>query len=213
VDFPSTHLEVALPGIADVPVIGIVRRLPPRAAVEAVKAAFDSGLRWVEVTLDSENALQLVALLRRQHAGIGVGSVVRPSQVSDALEAGAQFVVSPLTSSELIRAALESGLPVLPGAATPTEIDLAMRAGATAVKVFPARQLGGPGYIRAVMSPLGDPPLVPTGGVTADTAADYLKAGAVAVGAGSDLFSSTAIAERGIRSVAERTAEWIRAVT
>jgi 2-dehydro-3-deoxyphosphogluconate aldolase/(4S)-4-hydroxy-2-oxoglutarate aldolase len=108
---------------------------------------------------------------------------------------------------------VESGLPAFPGAATPTEIDLALTSGATAVKVFPAEQLGGPGYIKAIMSPLGNPPLIPTGGVTTANAAEYMRAGAVALGAGTSLFSAERIAEEGVGSVARRTAEWLEALS
>lgn len=108
---------------------------------------------------------------------------------------------------------MKNGLAALPGAATPTEIDLALRSGATAVKVFPAEQLGGPGYIKAILSPLGNPSLVPTGGVTTANAAEYLRAGAVALGAGTALFSAERIAEEGTGSVARRTSQWLEALS
>ena len=165
--FPN--LETALPGLIDVPIIGIVRRLPPGLVPEVARAAFDAGLRYLEVTMDSDDALGVIAKLRRNHHGVGVGSVTRLEQVTRARDAGAVFVVSPITDRELIRASVESGLPAFPGAATPSEIDLALASGATAVKVFPAEQLGGPAYIKAIMSPLGNPPLIPTGGVTLPT--------------------------------------------
>jgi 2-dehydro-3-deoxyphosphogluconate aldolase / (4S)-4-hydroxy-2-oxoglutarate aldolase len=205
-------LETALPGLAEFPVIGIVRRLPPDLVPEAARAAFDAGLRYLEVTMDSDDALTVITELRRHHRGIGVGSVTRVEQVTQAAEAGAEFVVSPITNPEVIRAAVEKGLAVFPGAATPTEIDLALRSGATAVKVFPAEQLGGSGYIKAIMSPLGNPPLVPTGGVTTANAAEYMAAGAAALGAGTAMFSAQEIAAEGIGSVARRTAEWLEAL-
>ncbi|MEX1092608.1 MAG: bifunctional 4-hydroxy-2-oxoglutarate aldolase/2-dehydro-3-deoxy-phosphogluconate aldolase [Acidimicrobiia bacterium] len=205
----SPNLETALPGLIEAPIIGIVRRLPPGLVPEVARAAFDAGLRYLEITMDSDDALGVVSELRRNHNGVGVGSVTRIEQVTRARDAGAEFVVSPITNPEIIRAAVESGLPVFPGAATPTEIDLALTSGATAVKVFPAEQLGGPGYIKAILSPLGNPPLIPTGGVTTANAAEYLRAGAVAVGAGTALFSAERIAEEGIGSVTRLTAEWL----
>lgn len=208
----SPNLETALPGLADFPVIGIVRRLPPDVVPEAARAAFDAGLRYLEVTMDSDDALTVITELRRHHRGIGVGTVTRVEQVTRAAEAGAEFVVSPITDPEVIQAALESGLAAFPGAATPTEIDLALRSGATAVKVFPAEQLGGPAYLKAILSPLGNPPLIPTGGVTTANAAEYMRAGAAALGAGTALFSAARIAEAGIGSVARRTAEWLEAL-
>ncbi len=209
--FPN--LETALPGLIDVPIIGIVRRLPPGLVPEVARAAFDAGLRYLEVTMDSDDALGVIAKLRRNHHGVGVGSVTRLEQVTRARDAGAVFVVSPITNRELIRASVESGLPAFPGAATPSEIDLALASGATAVKVFPAEQLGGPAYIKAIMSPLGNPPLIPTGGVTAANAAEYMRAGAVALGAGTGLFSAERIVEEGVGSVARRIAEWLGALS
>lgn len=209
----SPNLETALPGLAEFPVIGIVRRLPPDVVPEVARAAFDAGLRYLEVTMDSENALDVISQLSRHHRGIGVGSVTRVEQVRRAAEAGAEFVVSPITHAAIIQATVETGLAAFPGAATPTEIDLALRSGATAVKVFPAEQLGGPGYIKAVMSPLGNPPLIPTGGVTTANAAEYMAAGAAALGAGTALFSAQEIAEEGICSVARRTAQWLEALS
>lgn len=212
VNSTSPNLETALPGLADFPVIGIVRRLPPDVVPEAARAAFDAGLRYLEVTLDSDDALAVITELRRHHRGIGVGSVTRVEQVGRAAEAGAEFVVSPITHTEVIQTAVERGMAAFPGAATPSEISLALRSGATAVKVFPAEQLGGPGYIKAIMSPLGNPPLIPTGGVTTANAAEYMAAGALALGAGTALFSAKMIAEEGVDSVARRTAEWLEAL-
>ncbi|MEX0621204.1 MAG: bifunctional 4-hydroxy-2-oxoglutarate aldolase/2-dehydro-3-deoxy-phosphogluconate aldolase [Solirubrobacterales bacterium] len=209
----SPNLETALPGLIEAPLIGIVRRLPPGLVPEVARAAFDAGLRYLEITMDSDDALGVVSELRRNHNGVGVGSVTRIEQVTRARDAGAEFVVSPITNPEIIRAAVESGLPVFPGAATPTEIDLALTSGATAVKVFPAEQLGGPGYIKAILSPLGNPPLIPTGGVTTANAAEYMRAGAVAVGAGTALFSAERIAEEGVGSVTRLTAEWLEALS
>ncbi|MEX2134365.1 MAG: bifunctional 4-hydroxy-2-oxoglutarate aldolase/2-dehydro-3-deoxy-phosphogluconate aldolase, partial [Acidimicrobiia bacterium] len=200
-------------GLIEAPLIGIVRRLPPGLVPEVARAAFDAGLRYLEITMDSDDALGVVSELRRNHNGVGVGSVTRIEQVTRARDAGAEFVVSPITNPEIIRAAVESGLPVFPGAATPTEIDLALTSGATAVKVFPAEQLGGPGYIKAILSPLGNPPLIPTGGVTTANAAEYMRAGAVAVGAGTALFSAERIAEEGVGSVTRLTAEWLEALS
>lgn len=206
------HLETVLPGLIEVPIIGIIRRLPPGLVPEVARAAFDAGLRYIEITMDSDDALGVVSELSRNHNGVGVGSVTRIEQVSRARDAGAEFVVSPITNLEVIRASVDSGLPVFPGAATPSEIDLAVTSGATAVKVFPAEQLGGPGYIKAILSPLGNPPLIPTGGVTTANAAEYIRAGAVAVGAGTALFSAERIAKEGIGSVARLTAEWVEAL-
>jgi 2-dehydro-3-deoxyphosphogluconate aldolase/(4S)-4-hydroxy-2-oxoglutarate aldolase len=115
---------------------------------------------------------------------IGAGTVLSIEDAGLALDAGATFLVMPTTDPELVRWAAERGIPALPGAATPTEILAAWRAGAAAVKLFPASALG-PSFVRECLGPFPDIPLVPTGGVTAETAGSFIAAGAVAVGLGS----------------------------
>lgn len=182
---------------------------------DAVAAAAAQGLTLVEVTLDSEDALGQIGQIaeRVPEITVGVGSVLEAEQVDRAADAGARFVVAPIIDEATIERCLELSLAVFPGAMTPTEIARALRLGATAVKVFPVSLIGGPAYIQAVMSPLGNPSLIPTGGVTPDTAPLYLSAGAVAVGAGSDLFSPQVLAQQGLSGIAERTSAWVRAVT
>jgi len=179
------------------PVIGILRGCPLSYAQAVAGAAIASGITVIEVTLDSERPFEQIAAIRAAYpeAHVGVGTVRAAEQVGRSVEAGASFIVSPIVDSGVITAAVEHGVAAIPGAATPTEIDHALRLGATAVKVFPIDQLGGPGYIRAIRSPLGDPPLIPTGGVDAGSISDYLRAGAIAVGVGGTLFPRAAIAE------------------
>lgn len=217
---PSSDLPADLPhnlppglpsGLRRRPIIGILRDCPLRH-VEAIAAvAVQGGVDVLEVTLDSERPLDQISLIRDAHptAEVGVGSVRSAQDVAPAVSAGATFVVSPIVDARVIAAASDLGVPSLPGAATPTEIEQAVRHGATAVKVFPAAQLGGPAYLRAVLAPLGSPPLVPTGGVDAATAPEYLQAGAVAVALGGSLFppramevGDTATIERLVRDLA-----------
>lgn len=208
------RLDAAIPGLDAVPVIGILRGCPRSHAVAMVTAAVSAGLRVVEVTLDSEDALHQIADLIGAVEGVtvGVGTVVRPEQVDAAVDAGARFVVAPVTDPAVIARCVALGAPAVPGAATPTEIALAVRSGAAAVKVFPAAALGGPGYLTAVARPLGHPPLIPTGGVTWEDAPAYLRAGAVAVGAGSALFPQEALRRADADAVADAARRWIEAV-
>ncbi len=176
--------------LSDVPLVGIVRGCPPEHLVAVARGAVAAGMRALEVTLDSPDALRGIAALTQafpDHA-IGAGTVRSADDVERIVDAGAQFVVSPLLDRGVIDAALFAGLEVVPGAASPTEISTAVTMGATMVKVFPAAQLGGPGYLRAIHGVLGQPALVPTGGITADDAAAYLAAGATALGVGSAAF-------------------------
>jgi len=178
------------PALGSVPVIGIVRGYPPESAEPAAAVALEEGIQLIEVTLDSPHALDVVKRLARRGSGavVGVGTVTNAKQVAPAAEAGASFVVTPTFSEAVIDACVAPDLPVISGAATPTEILNALEAGASAVKVFPAEQLGGPSFLRAVRAPLGNPPLIPTGGITPENAVEYLQSGALAVGAGSSLF-------------------------
>ncbi len=143
--------------------IGILRKIPLEGSVELVRASRNAGLTVVEVTLDSPSALEQISRLATEVPGVsvGAGSVTGPRQVRKAHEAGAEFIVSPVVSVPVARACRALDLPHFPGAATPTEIQSALEAGAVAVKVFPAEQLGGASFIRALMSPLGAPHLMP----------------------------------------------------
>jgi len=171
---------------------GVVAILRGRSAshLDAVlDVLVEAGIRSLEVTLTTPDALSAVrrAVDRFGSAAtIGAGTVRTVADVSGAVDAGAAYLVSPHTDPVLAARARELGVAYLPGAFTPTEIVAAMAAGATAVKLFPAR-LGGPRYLRDIREPLPDVPIVPTGGVSAENAAEWFAAGAVAVGAGGSL--------------------------
>lgn len=180
--------------------VAIVRGDDPAGAVRTL---FDAGIRLVEVSLTSRDALRVIADLAS--AGwLGVGTVRSAADVDAAVAAGARFAVSPATTP-VVRRAVEAGLPILAGALTPTEVETAMGFGADAVKLFPA-SLGGVEYLRALRAPFPDVPFVPVGGVGLAEAVEYLAAGAVAVGVGSPLVgdaadggSLTALADRARR--------------
>jgi 2-dehydro-3-deoxyphosphogluconate aldolase/(4S)-4-hydroxy-2-oxoglutarate aldolase len=203
-----------IPGLDGVPIVGIVRGCPLDHLLEVVGAAVAEGVRVVEVTLDSPNALGQIRTVSRAFPDltVGAGTVTRAPQVRDVVDAGARFVVSPITRNEVIDVCGGLDVPCIPGAATPTEIIKAWESGAAAVKVFPALALGGPGYLKAILGPLGEPPLIPTGGVRAETAKDYLAAGAAALGAGTDLFSPKAMAAGDVEEIRARARRWVEAV-
>ena len=198
----------------EVPLIGILRKLPVEKVIDVVGAAEKAGIQVVEVTLDSDQALEQIHTISKTYPGVtvGAGSVRSPANVADASEAGARFIVAPITRQAVAVACNSLDVPLVPGAATPTEIDIAIESGAVAVKVFPIEHLGGPAFLTAVLSPLGYPPLIPTGGVTLTNARDYLSAGAAALGVGSAMFSSDLLTLPPDDMVAElRT--WVTAVT
>jgi 2-dehydro-3-deoxyphosphogluconate aldolase/(4S)-4-hydroxy-2-oxoglutarate aldolase len=166
-------------------IVAIFRRVDDVDA--QVAAAASAGIGVVEITLDSADALDAIARARaRGDVSVLAGTVRRPEQVDAAVAAGAEAVVSPALSAPVLERAAALGVPAIPGALTPTEIDAAWSAGAALVKLFPAG-LGGSRYVRDVLAPLRDVPLVVTGGIDATNAVDFLAAGAVAVGVGAAL--------------------------
>ena len=174
-------------------IVAVLRRVRDldRIATELSSA----GIGVLEVTLDDEGALAGIERLReRGDVCVLAGTVRTVEQAEAAVAAGAEALVAPVFSAAVLARGVELGVPVIPGALTPTEIEAAWRAGAAMVKLFPARAVG-PRYVADVLKPLPDLPLVCTGGVSAENAADYLAAGAVAVGvsfAGPDGAAETA---------------------
>ncbi|MBA2317160.1 MAG: bifunctional 4-hydroxy-2-oxoglutarate aldolase/2-dehydro-3-deoxy-phosphogluconate aldolase [Euzebyales bacterium] len=167
-------------------VVAIARGLAPPAVVTAAAALRAAGVRAVEVTLDSPDALTTIHQLVLAHGdavAVGAGTVGDIPAAEAAAAAGATYLVAPHFDAEVVRWAAERGLPALPGALTATEVVSAWNAGAAAVKIFPAGALG-PAYLRALAEPLRHVALLPTGGVDDRNAADFLAAGAVAVGVG-----------------------------
>jgi 2-dehydro-3-deoxyphosphogluconate aldolase/(4S)-4-hydroxy-2-oxoglutarate aldolase len=190
----------------------------PTAAhfLAASEALWDAGVRCFEYTLTTDGALDALVELRKllPEALVGVGTVRTVDHIRAASEAGAQFSVSQVFLPELAAAAREQQIPFVPGALTPTEVVTAWNAGVPAVKVSPIGPLGGVSYLNELRGPLPDVAIMPTGGVTLDAAADYLDAGAVAVGVssalvgdvllGGDLTALSTRAEQLMSSVAER---------
>ncbi|MET9318188.1 2-dehydro-3-deoxyphosphogluconate aldolase [Kribbella sp. NPDC003505] len=177
-------------------VVAIVRLKSP-APDEIADVLADAGVRFVEITLGTPECL---ATLQRWRTTVpmrvGAGSVRRPSQVADALAAGAQFLVTPTTRPEVLASAVGCSVPIACGALTPSEIESAYESGASLVKVFPVHAIGGPDYIRAVRAPMPDVPLMPVGNCSVDVAAVYAGLGCAAVGIGSGLVNDEVIAQR-----------------
>ncbi len=177
-------------------VVGIIRMKDPAKLPAVVRALAEGGVRTLEITMTVPGAVDLI---RRTAASLppgfllGAGTVVDVETTHRVIEAGATFIVSPVFRPEMIAAAHEHDVPILPGCFSPTEILAAWDAGADLIKVFPATALG-PGYLRDVHGPLPQVKLVPTGGVTIDNAGEWIRAGAAAVGAGSALVDGAAVA-------------------
>jgi 2-dehydro-3-deoxyphosphogluconate aldolase/(4S)-4-hydroxy-2-oxoglutarate aldolase len=164
------------------------------------------GISLIEITWNSERAPELISQLRIElpHCIIGTGTLLNLEQLHQAIEAGAQFLFTPHVNLTLIAAAVKAGVPIVPGALTPTEIVTAWEAGASCVKVFPIQAVGGASYIKALQGPLGHIPLIPTGGVTLENAQEFITAGAIAVGLSGDLFPKSLVAAEDWKAIAQR---------
>ncbi len=191
-------------------VVAVIRMKDPDKVQAVVDAIAEGGVRAIEVTMSVPGAVGLIRTLApRMPKGLlfGAGTVLDPGTAAQVIDAGAQFIVSPVFRRGLIEACHERGVPVAPGCFTPTEILDAWEAGADLVKVFPATALG-PGYIKDVRAPLPHVKLMPTGGVTVENAGQWIKAGAAAVGVGTALLDTKAI-EAGDYAVLRARAETI----
>ena len=197
----------ALKVIGEARVIAVLRALDAGrfGAIAAVLA--DAGVRCIEFTLSSAGAVEALRSFAADlpaEVVVGAGTVLDARMADAAVDAGATYLLSPALSLDVLERGQQLGVPVIPGAFTPTEILTAWRAGASAVKVFPA-SVGGPSYLRAVLAPLPEVALVPTGGISIEAAPDYLRAGALAVGLGGPLLGDAG--EGGDLSALRRRAE------
>ncbi|MDE0076302.1 MAG: bifunctional 4-hydroxy-2-oxoglutarate aldolase/2-dehydro-3-deoxy-phosphogluconate aldolase [Caldilineaceae bacterium] len=196
-----------------------VVRLPDLAgAVELARALLDGGVTAFELTMTSPGALDALTLLRervpafeRGEAVLGMGSVLDRKMAAEAIARGAQFVVAPTLDLPTVTYCAGLGVPVMPGAFTPTEVQTAWRAGAAVVKVFPATKLG-PGYFQDILAPLPHLKLMPTGGVDLENAGSFVRAGAVAVGVGSALVRKDWVADGDWQAITEQARRFVAAV-
>lgn len=194
-----------LGGLAETRLLAILRGSDPAATVAAAVALIDEGIRYLEVSLNTADALRVVETVVESAAGralVGAGTVLTAADALRVRDAGAQFVVTPAVT-EGVDAAAEAGLPVIAGALTPTECVSALARGAIAVKLFPA-SVGGPAYLSALRDPLPSIPFVPVGGVDVRAAAEYLGRGAWAVGVGSPLLGDAVHVGGGIAALRDR---------
>ena len=178
--------------------IPVLRAGSMQAGHALVDAMMAGGVTVVEVTMTVPNALTLLRELKQRHGDkllLGSGTVTDAAQAEATIDEGAEFVVSPSLHLDVIAKTKELGRISIPGALTPTEVITAWRAGADYVKIFPCSAMGGASYLKSLLAPFPELKLIPTGGVTLQTAADFLKAGALALGVGTDLVNTAAIAE------------------
>lgn len=200
--------------IRELSLIAVVRGSTCAAAVEVSEALIEGGVSGIEVAYTTPEAGRALRELAERHGArilLGAGTVTEAGQAEEAREAGAAFLVSPGCDPELVPAMRETGLTVLPGALTPSEVMLARRCGAEAVKLFPG-SLGGPSYLKALRGPFPEVPFVPTGGVSEENVGEWLAAGALAVGVGGALAPAGISGPRERAAVVERAARFAAAV-
>jgi len=196
-------------------IVPVVRAPSPELAMRAAEAVMAGGISVFEITMTVPNAPAVIrSLVERlgERAVVGAGTVLDADAAHQCIEAGAAFIVSPGLDLGTIAAAHERGVPVMPGALTPTEVITAWKAGADMVKIFPASAVGGPKYLKALRGPLPDVKLLPTGGVNAQTAGEYIAAGACALGVGGELVDTAALARGEDGVLTERARELVAAV-
>ncbi|MFB6201777.1 MAG: bifunctional 4-hydroxy-2-oxoglutarate aldolase/2-dehydro-3-deoxy-phosphogluconate aldolase [Halorhabdus sp.] len=205
--------EKALERIEETGVIAILRGVEADTIVDVASAVVDAGVTAVEVTTDTPGVTEKIGTLTATFDGVSVGAgTVLDSETARAVQmAGAEFVVTPTVEKGVIETSNRYGTPIVCGAYTPTEALTAYEAGADLIKVFPA-ETGGPGHVSAVAGPLGQLPLVPTGGVGPSNAGAYVDAGAVAVAAGSGIVSDEALAEADYASITDNARRILDAV-
>ncbi len=182
--------------IRELGVVLVVRAKGDEGTMKGIEAMIAGGVKAIEITFSVPNAIEVIAAVKKRFGDkvlLGAGTVMNTQDAVGAVEAGAEYIVSPNTNFEVIGIAKRMGVPVMAGAFTPTEVVNAYAAGSDVVKIFPA-SVGGPSYIKALKGPLPNIPMMPTGGVNDKTAAPFIEAGAFALGAGSNLFDKKLLA-------------------
>jgi 2-dehydro-3-deoxyphosphogluconate aldolase/(4S)-4-hydroxy-2-oxoglutarate aldolase len=194
-------------------IIAVVRAQKAEQVIPLSEALIAGGVIAIEITMTTPNAIEAIGDARKrvgERALIGVGTVLEEKVCRDAIEAGAEFVVTPICRREFVAIAHAADRPIMLGAYTPTEAQLAHEAGADFIKIFPADTLG-PGYIKALRAPLPHLKIVPTGGVDVHNVADFLKAGCVALGVGGSLVSAKILQEGHWAGLTMRAREFVEA--
>ncbi|MGA3234842.1 MAG: bifunctional 4-hydroxy-2-oxoglutarate aldolase/2-dehydro-3-deoxy-phosphogluconate aldolase [Bryobacteraceae bacterium] len=200
--------------IVEIGIIPVVRAATAEAAIQAVEACFNGGIRAAEITMTVPGAIPALEKLAGRFGGkmlIGAGTVLDAETARISILAGAEFLVAPNLRAATIEMAKRYSKAIFPGALTPTEVLAAWEAGADAVKVFPCGNVGGPKYIKSLKGPFPHIEMAPTGGVTLETIGDFFRAGACAVGVGGELADATLLKEGRFSEIEERARRFLAA--
>lgn len=196
-------------------VLPVIRAETPEEARSVIEAVRAGGIDVIEVTMTVPGAVGLIRELSAEYGDkvlIGAGTVLGSETAAACIDAGAKFIISPALNLETIAYCRKHDIVVMPGALTPTEVVTAWNAGADFVKVFPAGAMGGASYLKSLKAPLPHIKLIPTGGVSLGTAADFIKAGASAIGVGADLVDLKAIREGRGSEITENARKYLEIV-
>jgi 2-dehydro-3-deoxyphosphogluconate aldolase/(4S)-4-hydroxy-2-oxoglutarate aldolase len=207
--------DVILRSILEIGVVPVVRTSSAESAVLAIEAVYRGGIRAAEITMTVPGAIKALEKLADAFGDklvLGAGTVLDPETARICMLAGAQFFVTPALNLKTIEMAKRYSKIIMPGALTPTEIVTAWEAGADFVKVFPCGALGGAKYIKSLKAPLPHIEMVPTGGVSLETTADFLRAGAAAVAVGAELIDAKTITEGRYEVFEERARQFLAEV-
>lgn len=200
--------------LGELGVILVIRCDSTDEALHGIAAVLEGGIRAMEVTFTVPGAPDVIRAVGKEYGDrvlLGAGTVTSTEQAKQAFDAGAKYLVAPNTNVQVIESAQRLGLPMFPGAFTPTEVQRAWELGASAVKIFPA-SVGGPDYIKALKGPYPDIPMVPTGGVNDETVGAFFKAGAFAVGAGGSLFDKKLLKAKEFAKMTQIAKRFMQAV-
>jgi 2-dehydro-3-deoxyphosphogluconate aldolase/(4S)-4-hydroxy-2-oxoglutarate aldolase len=214
---PLTELSIeeVIRKIGEIGIIPVVRAASVEEANRAVEAICAGGIPVVEITMTVPNAITVIRELVQRRGGdvlIGAGTVTNAEQAESCVRAGAQFLVSPGLSTSVLSVARVNNRLAIPGALTPTELMNAQELGARLIKIFPCGNLGGPKYLKSLKAPFPHAQLIPTGGVNAANAAEFMAAGAYALGVGADLVDPAALREGNLEKITSAAKELVQAV-
>jgi 2-dehydro-3-deoxyphosphogluconate aldolase / (4S)-4-hydroxy-2-oxoglutarate aldolase len=208
-------IEEVIHKIGEIGIIPVVRAATAAEANHAVEAIFAGGILALEITMTVPNAVSVIREVAQQYKGkvlIGAGTVTNGEDAEHCIKAGAEFLVSPGLAASVLSVARASEIVAIPGALTPTELMHAYEQGAQLVKIFPCGNVGGPKYIKSLRAPFPQAQLIPTGGVNAANAAEFIAAGAFALGVGADLVDAKALREGNLEKITTAAKELVAAV-
>jgi 2-dehydro-3-deoxyphosphogluconate aldolase/(4S)-4-hydroxy-2-oxoglutarate aldolase len=201
--------------ILEVGIVPVVRASSGQQAIQAAEAVCAGGIPIVELTMTVPGALGVIAQLVKglgNEVLVGAGTVLDADSARRCIDAGAQFLVSPGFELATVQLARNAGVLIMAGALTPTEVITAWKAGSDFVKIFPCGNVGGAKYIKALKAPLPQIPVVPTGGVNLETAADFLRAGSAALGIGGELISASALKSGNLKAITDAATQYVSIV-